>query len=119
MRVIASFGPAPITDFRLFPQPSTLRPGTLRFGEDVGHPYLRELAMISRRMPQEMLMQRLFVLPGEEEKSLIMSQAIFSSTACWNHAGIRSVLSSSVFPSVISANQVCIPSALFVELSKI
>jgi hypothetical protein len=28
-------------------------------------------------------------------------------------------LSSSVFPSVISANQVCIPSALFVELSKI
>lgn len=37
---------------------------------------------------------------------LLMTQTILSSTACLNHAGIRSVLSSSVLPSVISANHV-------------
>lgn len=45
-------------------------------------------------------------------------QAILSSTARLNHAGISAVFSSKVRPSVISASQVWVPSALFVELSK-
>lgn len=43
--------------------------------------------------------------------------SIFSRTARLNHAGIRSVLSSSTLPSVTSASHVCFRSLLSPELS--
>jgi hypothetical protein len=46
------------------------------------------------------------------------AQAIFSITALLNQAGILAVLSSNRLPSVISAIQASLGSALSVELSK-